>query len=170
MVLKILKLMPLYLLIFFSTGVCASERSNLDVRIDGDRLSVHAEKEFLQNILQRIAGSGITIRIDPKINPRVSASFKNRDLQDGLNSILKSVNHVLIWQALEDTAEDPVSTRFKLTEIQIFKPGKKENMIPLEEERQSGVFIPQVETKVIIKGNRVYVPVELAYKGNEIKA
>ena len=76
----------------------------LDVRIIGDKLSFHADQAPLQSILQRMADLGIKIRIDPQLNPKISASFKDRDIQKGLDSILKSFSYVLIWGSIEGAA------------------------------------------------------------------
>ncbi len=99
-----------------------------DVRITGEKFSLHADKTPLKNILQRIAESGVTVRIDPELNPDISASFEDRDIQKGLDSILKTLNHVLIWDAVE-AAQGRI---FRLAEIQIFQPGKKERMKTLK--------------------------------------
>jgi len=112
----------LIIILFFVTNTYA-----LEVKIVGDRLSVHADQVPLQSILQRIADLGIIVRIEPQLNPKISTSFKNWEIQKGLASILKSVNHVLIWNSIEG----PLGPISRLAEIQIFKPGKKELIKPL---------------------------------------
>ena len=99
----------------------------LEVRITGDRLSVIAEQVPLQDILTRIAALGIRIRIDPGLNPEISASFQNRDMQKGMESILKTLSHIFIWESIQG----PPGPITRLAEIQIFKPGKKDLMKPL---------------------------------------
>ncbi|RZB34729.1 MAG: hypothetical protein SRB1_00497 [Desulfobacteraceae bacterium Eth-SRB1] len=99
----------------------------LDVRITGDKLSLYADQAPLQSILQRMADLGIKIRIDPRLNPKISASFKDRDIQEGLDSILKSFSYVMIWGSIEG----PPGPIVKLAEIQVFRPGNKELMKPL---------------------------------------
>ena len=93
----------------------------LEVRVAGDRLSVEADQAPLQGILKRLAGRGIRIRIDPEVNPKITASFKDRDIQKGLGSILKSLDHALIWEAVQGPS-GPIP---RLAEIQVFRRGKK---------------------------------------------
>jgi thermitase len=99
----------------------------LDVRINGDKLSLHADQVSLQNILRNMANLGIKIRIDPRINPKISASFEDRDIQKGVDSILKPFSYIMIWESIENSLSSPV----KLSEIHVFKPGNKELMRPL---------------------------------------
>ncbi len=107
--------------------LCVKDVGALEVRITGDKLSLHADQVPLQSILQRFADLGINIRIDPQLNPKISASFEDQDIQKGMDSILKSLDHVLIWESIEGSP-NPIT---KLAEIQVFKPGKKELMKPL---------------------------------------
>ena len=99
----------------------------LEVQLLGDRLSLNAEKVSLQEILLRLSDYGIRIQIDPQLNPVVTASFENREIQKALESILKGLDHVLIWESIPGTA-GPVP---KLAEIQVFRPGQKDLMRPL---------------------------------------
>ena len=96
----------------------------LDVRITGDRLSIYADQAPLQSILQRMADLGIKIRIDPQLNPKISASLEDRDIQESLDLILKSFSYVLIWESIKG----PLGPIVELDEIQVFKPGNKELM------------------------------------------
>ena len=107
----------------------AGEPAALEVSMEGDRLTIHADQVHLQAILARIADLGVKVRIDVEINPVVSASFDGRDLQKGLASILKSTNHVLVWKSVEG----PLGPMQRLAEIQVFRPGKKRLMKPLAE-------------------------------------
>ena len=99
----------------------------LDVRINEDKLSLHADQVPLQCILRYMAKVGIKIRIDPLINPKISASFEDRDIQKGVDAILKPFSYILIWESIKN----PISSSVKLSEIRIFKPGNKELMRPL---------------------------------------
>jgi subtilisin family serine protease len=97
------------------------------VQVNGDRLTLNAEKAPLQEILLKLSDSGIRVQIDPQINPPVSASFENRDIQKALESILKGLDHVLIWES----GQGPSGPVAKLAEIQVFRPGQKDLMRPL---------------------------------------
>ena len=97
------------------------------VQVSGDRLTLNAEKAPLQEILLKLSDSGIRVQIDPQINPTVTASFENREIQKALESILKGLDHVLIW----DSAQGPSGPVPKLAEIQVFRPERKDLMKPL---------------------------------------
>lgn len=96
--------------------------------INGGRLTLHADRVPLQDILQRFANRGIDVQIDPGINPAISADINRRDLQTSLKSILKSLNYALDWK----TVKEGDAVDFSLTGIQIFRPGKKPLMRSLQ--------------------------------------
>ena len=100
---------------------------SLAVQVQGDRLTLNAEKAPLQEILLRLMDSGIKVQIDPQINPAITASFENRDFQKALESILKGLDHVLIWESSQGHS-GPVP---KLAEIQVFRTGQKDLVRPL---------------------------------------
>lgn len=110
--------------IFVAVAVHAG---TLELRFSADGFSIAADRVPLQDILKHFAATGTAVRIDPSINPPISAAFKDRKLQDGLESVLKPFNHVLIWESV------PVSggTVSRLAEIQVFRPGRQERMQPL---------------------------------------
>lgn len=108
--------------------VSAGTAAGLEVELHGDRLSVQAERVPLRAILARLVRQGgITVRIDPHIDPQVSAAFRDRDLRAGLDSLLKPLNYVLVWETLSGGAPPA----YRLKEIQVFEPGAKERMQPL---------------------------------------
>ena len=120
---------PRYIVFLLDAAlICAPKASAFDVRMTGDRLSVHADKDLLQVILQRLSDlKDIKIRIDPQINPKITSSFENRDIRQALDSILKPYGYVLIWETVEGTT----GAILKLTEIRVFEPGKENLMKPL---------------------------------------
>ncbi|GBC61910.1 hypothetical protein DENIS_2872 [Desulfonema ishimotonii] len=162
----------------------------LDVRLEGERLSVRADRVPLQTFLRHLNGMGITVRVDPQLNPEITAAFENRPVEDGLKTVLKSLDHIFIWEAVNAPAGTSRPRQFRLAEVQIFQPGKKDMMVRIGggEQRRSAAedddtettaavperngaasLIQPSETEVIIRGNKVFVPVALGYEGNEIK-
>jgi len=103
---------------------CIIQAGALKVQLTGDKLSVHAEEVPLQRILMRLMDQGVRVRIDPHLNPNVSASFEHRDIQKGLETILRPLSHVLIWESIPG----PSGAIPKLAEIQVFKPGERDLM------------------------------------------
>lgn len=115
------------LIFLFISILIASSSSAFVVQVNGDRLTLNAEKAPLQEILLRLSDSGIRIQIDPQINPAITASFENRDIQKALESILKGLDHVLIWES----SQGPSGPVPKLAEIQVFRTGQKDLIRPL---------------------------------------
>ncbi len=114
------------LTIVLALGTGGQPAGALEVDVRGDTLSLRAEDVFLQDILKWIARREIDIRIDPKLNPKVTASFTRKEMESGLKILLKSLDYALIWESV------PGSKKLRLTEIQIFEPGKRSRMRPLD--------------------------------------
>ena len=110
------------LYLFFVFILPASTAYPLDLYITGNRLSVHADNEPLRDILQALADQGITVRADPGINPSVTASFDNREIEQGLKTLFRNLNHILVWKNIDT----PAGRFIRLEEIHLFIPGKKD--------------------------------------------
>ncbi len=106
-------------------GVGSSPLGALEVDLREDTLSLHAREAFLQDILKGIARQGVKVRIDPQLNPKITASFTRKEMEPGLKILLKSLDHALIWESTDG------SERVRLVEIQIFETGKRSRMRPL---------------------------------------
>jgi len=171
MILKAVWLLSaLWMVLPAMTGAAAA----FDLQIKDNKISVQAERVPLQALLQRMSAFGITVRIDPALNPFITAAFADKDLEDGLKSLLRPLNSVFIWKP--DGSRDGAG--YRLAEVQIFKPGEKDRMIHLEREPDSAALQApiedqsapaQLETRVVIKADRVYVPVVLSYDGRKIE-
>lgn len=167
-------LFPHVLRIMVLTGslLAAASAGAFDLRIDGDRFSVRAEQVPLHDILRQVSHHGIIVRIDPQINPTVSAAFENRNLEEGLKSILGPLNHVFFWTLSDNPANRPSEKRLTLSAIHVFSPGRKEHMKALAPDGKAAftaVSAPETETPVVINKNKVFVPVVLGYADREIE-
>ncbi len=111
------------LIYFFTCFILLSPAANsLEFYFSGSRLSIQADNEPLRDILQEFAEQGITVHADPGVNPPVTLSFADRELEQGLKILLKNLNHTLIW----NTIDTPAGEFIRLKEIHLFLPGRKE--------------------------------------------
>ena len=110
-----------------SVLLCAGPVSGLSVRLNGDRISITANREPLVEVLTRIAQSGVNVRVDPQVRGEVTADVKDADVQEAMDGLLSRFGYVLIWNVIEG----PLGPMPKLDEIQVFFPGKKEKIQPL---------------------------------------
>jgi hypothetical protein len=148
------------------------------MEIKEDKISIEANQVPLRGFLKQLSTDyGIVVRIDPAINPLITVSFKNRDLEDGLKAILKPHNLVFVWKSRKlggDLATDP---SYHLNEIHIFKPGQRERIVEINEptpaessdEESESEAESISETPISIENNKVFVPVTLGYDGHEIE-
>ena len=163
-----LKLLVIAMIVILGSGPCHA----FQIEIKNNRLTVVAHQIPLQDLLKKIAGDyDIALRMDPAINPLVTVSFQNRDLEDGLKSLLKPHNHVLFWKSNPTRQGSPLASAYLLAQIHVFKPGEKGQMVDIEVplKKVPSETPPLVETKVMIKGNKVFVPVTLSYDEREVQ-
>jgi hypothetical protein len=100
--------------------------SALDLDLSGDRLSLRADGAPLRQVLGRLAGGGVRVKVDPSLNPPVSAHFADREVGAALQSLLGGLDFALIWE--RPRSGGPL----RLAEIQVFAPGRRDRMRPLE--------------------------------------
>ncbi|GAB6905909.1 Peptidase S8 and S53 subtilisin kexin sedolisin [Desulfosarcina cetonica] len=102
----------------------AAETPSLLVRLVDGRLTLHARNQALDTILEQISTQGVRIRIDPRINPAITARFDNRPVATALAGILKSVDYALIWHADRSRPNGEP----QLSELRIFYRGQENRM------------------------------------------
>ena len=128
--LSIYSVLIFLLLVFFLPP--GSIAGAFTVKLEENTLSVTAEDIPLQTILLELAIADISVRVDPAINPLVTANFTKRPIEMALDSILKQSSYTLLWEAKPSDSDKP---SIRLAEIQIFQSGKKELMKKLEPRR-----------------------------------
>ena len=118
------------LVILFVAGWAApswAAPGNPVVHFQNDRLTLDVKDLDLATILEHIADQGVHIRIDPRINPPITARFSRRPIGPAMSSILKSADYALIWR--KDRDSGPGAPR--LWEIRIFYKGQEARVQPL---------------------------------------
>jgi thermitase len=113
--------------VFLGWSHAYSRPPALTVHLKGERLTLHAQDQDLVTVLQALSDQGIRIRIDPQINPKITASFTNRRIGAAMASMLKSVDYALIWR--KDNSSTGAEPR--LWEIRIFYKGNEARIQPL---------------------------------------
>lgn len=108
-------------------AVAAVSARGFEVRLEEDRLTLKADHAPLKSILRELARTGVRVRVDPRIDRLVAASYTNADAQIVLDEILGPNGYVLIW----DVVEGPFGPLTRLAEIQLFRPGDKKSAEPL---------------------------------------
>jgi len=117
---KPLKLTLVIFMISLISNLSFALASNPVVRLDGEQLTLNVKDELLSTILEKLSYQGIRIFIDPRINPKISATFEDRPVNLAMNSILRSVNYSLIWKIDKASGSDEP----RLSEIRIFYKGE----------------------------------------------
>lgn len=108
---------------------CASA---LEFALEGDRLTLTARREPLQAILERFAEEGVSVWCDPSIDVRVTGSCRSAPLEEALNALFEPFAYVAVWET------DPGGQRTtpRLVELQVFRPGERERVRPLEQKHR----------------------------------
>ena len=134
-----------------------------EATIDNNKLSIHADQVKLQTILRELAKKeDLKIRIDPKLNPLISANFDGRALQEGLKRILSPLNYILQWESNSSHDKNHV----RLAEIHIFKQGMKHLAAPLKRSFNLNITRNPEDGSLYIKGElliRLKPGVDMAY-------
>ncbi len=120
-------------IVLISMALSAGMAPAVDLRLEGSLLSLDAELSPLREVLMAFTYAGVAVRMDPSIDFIVSTHRKDEDIEMALREILDPLGYALIW----DVVEGPVGPFPRLAEIQVFRPGEKENIVPLEDPNTS---------------------------------
>lgn len=101
---------------------------SIDLYIDGERLWLRTEEAPLTEILHRFAQAGVRVQVDPALNHTITARVVDQDLERSLARLLEPHSYVLIWELLDG----PLGTIPRLAEIQVFQPGQRDRIQPLD--------------------------------------
>ena len=115
------------LLIALCLLIVSSARA-VEVRREGDRLWLVAENASLYDLLRGFGHAGVRVQMDPELDVRVTVDIEDADAERVLAVLFEPIGYVLIW----DVMEGPLGPWPKLAEIQVFRPGNREQMQPLQ--------------------------------------
>ena len=97
----------------------AESNSEPLVLLEGETITVKADKIPLKELLYSLNEQGVLIHIDPLINPLVSASFSEQPVEYVLSFILRSYDYVLVWQKSEAADSSPMElVELRICEVQ----------------------------------------------------
>jgi hypothetical protein len=108
-------------------GATAVRAGALEARVVDDALSLRAEGVPLQDVLAQLQEAGIRIRIDPRVNPRVTAHFENRDLRASIEALLSDCDYALFLSLIEG----PAGPMRRVSEIDVYMRGDRRQLKPL---------------------------------------
>jgi hypothetical protein len=106
-----------------------------DLRLAADTLSIAADDVPLRDILSRFHEAGIRVEMDDRINPLVTAHFKNREIGSALKRLLADCDYALSWR----TIEGPAGRIRRLSEVFVYKTGDRRALTPLVAAQRPGV-------------------------------
>lgn len=144
----------------------ATDAEAFELGVTNGKLTVNADHVPLQDLLKVLTYNGVVVRIDPKIDTLVSADFKEREMEDGLNMLLKPHNHAFVWKPVTPFPEK-ANAPYQLEEIHVFRPGEKDLMVSIDDSDLDRPRIDEMVTPVTILDNKIYVPVTLGYQDRE---
>lgn len=99
--------------------------NDFTIQLHGERLTLLVEKTYLHTILSKLADQGVIVKLDPKINPLITANYSNSPVEQVFAGILNDASYSLLWESKKAQQGPP---EISLTEIQIFKSGSKDLM------------------------------------------
>jgi hypothetical protein len=111
-------------------------QNDFTLELHGEHLTLSAQKTPLRTLLSKLAEQGVVVKLDPQINPLITASYANSPVEQVFGAILDNASYSLLWETRKDLEG---STEISLTEIQIFKSGRKDLMKPLLKPKNNGI-------------------------------
>lgn len=126
-------------------------------------MSLQARQVPLKEIVSDLHEHGVSVSIDPRINPRVTASFTGESVERVLSSILKSYNYSLIWQK----SGNQDASELNLIGLKIFIDGYENQAMPLKID--NNLEIVKTDTGVYYVKNRLLIKFKLQVGEEQIK-
>ncbi len=89
---------PIFIGLLMIVSVRETMAAHVTVQTAEQTMTLNAKQVPLKSILRKISTYGIQIKIDPEINPLVTANFENKDLVTAFRQIVQGYNHAFVWR------------------------------------------------------------------------
>jgi hypothetical protein len=99
----------------------------VEVRVVADTLTLRADHTPLQEVLTQLQEAGIRIRVDPRVNPAITAQFERRDLRGAVEDLLNDCDYALFFSLIEG----PAGPFRRISEIDVYMRGDRRPLKPL---------------------------------------
>jgi len=116
--------------------VAKGAQNDFTLELHGERLTLSAEKIPLHTILGKLVEQGVVVKLDPQINPLITANYVKSPAEQVFGAILDTASYSLLWESKKGPEG---STDISLTEIQIFKSGRQDLMKPLLQPKNNDI-------------------------------
>ncbi len=123
-------------------AVFALNLSAAELRIEGDRLSLTADREPIASVLAAFARQGVRVKLDPAVTGTITLSARRQDAEAVLRAMMKDWDYFATWRRVAG----PLGPIPVLEELMVFRPGRKDAAKPL-----AGALSPAPATKRILR-------------------
>lgn len=131
-------------------GIWHSSALGMVLKISGQAMTLKADNIPLRSILKQISAMGIIVKIDPHINPMVTAAFTDKNIQDAFAHILGGNSHALVWR--KRIQADP-----ELSQIVIYRQNHMDAAQQLPTAAANLDIETNAETGTIFVKNRILI-------------
>ena len=101
--------------------------ATVDLRLDGDKIWMKADKATLREVMQAFVHAGVAVRYDDGITATCSGTLTNASADKALANLFGPFGYVITW----DMVRGPIGDITRLSEIQLFRQGNKDAARPL---------------------------------------
>jgi hypothetical protein len=117
---------------------CVLSASAAELRLDGDRIYLKAEREHLEGVLNEFVRAGVQVEVEPGIAALVNGTLFDEPIQEGLARLFDDFNYILFWKQIDG----PLGPMPKLSEIHLFRPGRHRHVKP---------FVPTGDDFIVVR-------------------
>ncbi len=103
----------------------------VELRLTGERMSLKSNGEQISRVLKEFSRQGVAVKMDPSIHYFVNASYTNEPIESVAQDLFRDLGYVMTW----DIMEGPLGQINRLSEIQLFLPGNRNNVQELSNDR-----------------------------------
>jgi hypothetical protein len=119
--------------------------SAVDLRMEGERVWLKAHDAPLRDIMEAFGHAGVAVRFDPAIQARCDAALEGAPIESTLSDLLGHFSYVITWEVVRG----PLGPITKLSDIQVYQPGRKDAALPLVARDRFGITTGPGGTKFV---------------------
>jgi hypothetical protein len=117
------------ILLFFAILFAGAARlPAAELRMEGERLTLKAEREPIASVLNAFVRNGVRVKLDPEVSGTITVDARREKVDSVLRRLMAGCDYVALWRQVPGPL-GPIPT---LEELQVYRPGHKDAVQPLQ--------------------------------------